>query len=219
MCWRRCCHVVSFTFTLSPEQIRCRPLSFPQVVGAGNFENSGDGGCVFWNHAPEIQQIGQSGSHDSRGPDQTGDVSVVASRLEVGFAEGSKPGSQPAAHPAVSVKSKLAGRRVLRLPGIGSQRNPRHTTPILATISHNARDLRLSASPNSATSQPAPLPTSRHPLPPQLSPLSDSHIAPGYHLFGPLRMSKNTQLRALSSFRKNEIRLRGDGGVRVEALT
>ncbi len=95
--WRRCCHVVSFTFTLSPEQIRCGRLSLPQVVGEGNFENSGAGGCVLWNHAPEIRQIGQSARNDSRGPDQAGDVSAVASRLEVGFAGGSKPGSQPAA--------------------------------------------------------------------------------------------------------------------------
>ena len=44
--WRRCCHVVSFTFTLSPEQI-VWGRSLPQVAGEGNFENSGAGGCVF----------------------------------------------------------------------------------------------------------------------------------------------------------------------------
>ncbi|MFM7919934.1 MAG: hypothetical protein ACKPJJ_06875, partial [Planctomycetaceae bacterium] len=47
------------------------------------------------------------------------------------------------------------------------------------------------------------------------SPLSDSHIAPGDHPSGPLRMSKKTQLRPLSSFGKNEIWLRRDGGVRM----
>ncbi|MGV2340324.1 MAG UNVERIFIED_CONTAM: hypothetical protein LVR18_42160 [Planctomycetaceae bacterium] len=35
--------------------------------------------------------------------------------------------------------------------------------------------------------------------------LSDSHIAPGYHPFGPLRISKNTQLRSVSSLRRSEI--------------
>ena len=55
---------------------------------------------------------------------------------------------------------------------------------------------------------PAPI------FPATLAPLG-FRIAPGYHPFGPLRMSKNTQLRPLSSFGKNEIRLRGDGGVRV----
>ena len=66
--WRRCCHVVPFTFTLSLQEIRCRWLSLPRVVGEGNFEISGDGGCVFWNHAPEILQIGQPGSNDPHGP-------------------------------------------------------------------------------------------------------------------------------------------------------
>ena len=47
LCWRRCCHVVLFTFTLSSEQIRCRRLILPQIAGEGNFENSGAGGCVF----------------------------------------------------------------------------------------------------------------------------------------------------------------------------
>jgi hypothetical protein len=87
----------------------------------------------------------------------------------------------------------------------GSQRNPRHRTPILATISDDARDLRLSAVANSATSKTAPLTLSWLPFPPQLSPHSDTQIAPGYHPFGPLRMSQITPLRAVSSFRKNEI--------------
>ena len=38
-----------------------------------------------------------------------------------------------------------------------------------------------------------------------LSSLSDSHIAPRYHPFGPLRISRNTQLRPLSGFGENEI--------------
>jgi hypothetical protein len=113
------------------------------------------------------------------------------------------------------VKSKLADRRVLRRPGIFSQRNPRNTTQILERTYNENRDLRFSTPTESATLRPGPPATSRHPFPPQLSPLSDSHIAPGYHPFGLLRMSKNTQQRALSSFRKNEIRLRNNGGVRV----
>jgi hypothetical protein len=58
---------------------------------------------------------------------------------------------------------------------------------------------------NSATSNTHPPTTSGPPFPPQLSPLSDSHIAPGYHPFGPLRISKNTQLRSVSSLGRNEI--------------
>ena len=107
--------------------------------------------------------------------------------------------------PAVSVKSKLADRRVLRRPGIFSQRNPNNTTPIMARTSDDNRDLRFSTPTVSATLRPGPPATSRHPFPPQLSPLSDSHIAPGYHPFGLLKMSKNTQQRALSSFGKTEI--------------
>ena len=116
--------------------------------------------------------------------------------------------------PAVSAISKSTDRRVLRFAPICSQRTPRNTTPILATISDDDRDLRLSALANSATSQPAPLTTSRHPFSPQLSPFSDSHLAPGYHPFGPLRMSKNTQLRSLCSLGKTENWLRVQGGVR-----
>jgi hypothetical protein len=104
---------------------------------------------------------------------------------------------------------------VLRLRQLPSQRTPRNTTPELVTTSADTRDLRLSATAASAISSPHPPPTSRAPFPPQLSRLSDSHIAPGDHPSGPLRMPKNTQLRPLSSFGKNEMRLRGDGGVRV----
>ena len=42
-------------------------------------------------------------------------------------------------------------------------------------------------------------------FPGSLSSLSDSHIAPRYHPFGPLRISRNTQLRPLSGFGENEI--------------
>ncbi|MFN5287280.1 MAG: hypothetical protein ACK5KS_20870, partial [Planctomyces sp.] len=42
-------------------------------------------------------------------------------------------------------------------------------------------------------------------FPSSLSSLSDSHIAPRYHPFGPLRISRNTQLRPLCSFGENEI--------------
>jgi hypothetical protein len=104
--------------------------------------------------------------------------------------------------PAVSVKSKSTDRRVLRRPGIFSQRNPHNTTPIMARTYDDNRDLRFSTPTESATLRPGPPATSRHPFPPQLSPLSDSHIAPGYRPFGLLRMSKNTQQRPLSSFRK-----------------
>jgi len=47
--------------------------------------------------------------------------------------------------PAVSVKSKLADRRFLRLPGIFSQRTPRNTTPTTAKTPGDARVLRLAA--------------------------------------------------------------------------
>ena len=107
--------------------------------------------------------------------------------------------------PAVSAKSKFTDRRVLRRSQLPSHRTFRNTTPTLATTSDDTRDLHVSAHANSATSPPTPVVTSRPPFPPQLSPLADSHIAPGYHPFGPLRMSKNTQLRPLSSFDKNEI--------------
>ena len=108
-------------------------------------------------------------------------------------------------HPAVLAKSKSTDRRVLRRSRSCSQCIPRNTTPELAETSGDTRDPRLSAAAESAKSPSAPPTTSRSPFPPQLSPLSDSHIAPGYHPFGPLRMSKNTQLRPLSSFGKNEI--------------
>jgi hypothetical protein len=87
----------------------------------------------------------------------------------------------------------------------GSQWNPRKATPTTAKTPGDARVLRLSALGNTAMSMPAPPTTSRHPRPLQLSPLSDSRIAPGYHPFGPLRTSQITPLRAVSSFRKNEI--------------
>jgi len=84
--------------------------------------------------------------------------------------------------PAVSAKSKLRDRRFLRLPVTCSQRNPRSTPPITAATSANAQALRLSGCVNSATSKIAPLIISRHPFPPQLSPLSDSYVAPGDYL-------------------------------------
>jgi len=107
--------------------------------------------------------------------------------------------------PAVSAKSKSADRQVLRRRQLPSQRTFRNTTPELVTTTADTRDLRLSAAAESATSPYHPPATSRSSIPPQLSPFSDSHIAPGYHPFGPLRMSQNTQLRPLSSFDKNEI--------------
>jgi len=107
--------------------------------------------------------------------------------------------------PAVSAKSKSTDRRVLRRSQLPSHRTFRNTTPELLKTSANTRDLRLSAAAASAKSPSAPPATSSHSFPPQLSPLSDSHIAPGYHPFGPLRIFKNTQLRPLSSFDKNEM--------------
>ena len=84
--------------------------------------------------------------------------------------------------PAVSAKSKLRDRRFLRLPVTCSQQNPRSTPPITAATSANAQALRLSGCVNSTTSKIAPLIISRHPFPPQLSPLSDSYVAPGDYL-------------------------------------
>jgi hypothetical protein len=107
--------------------------------------------------------------------------------------------------PAVLAKSKLTDRRVLRFALICSQRTPHNKTPILAGTFEDTRDLRLSGLANSAISPLAPPPTSWTPFPTQLSPLSDSHVAPGYHPFGPHRMSKYTQLRSVSSLRRSEI--------------
>jgi len=106
--------------------------------------------------------------------------------------------------PAVSARSKSTDHVDLRILGNCIARIPRNTTPTLVETSDDTRDPRLSAAAESATSPHHPPATSRSSFPPQLSPFSDSHIAPGYHPFGPLRMSKNTQLRPLSSFGKNE---------------
>ena len=114
-------------------------------------------------------------------------------------------GRRTRSNPAVSAKSKSTDSRVLRFSRSCSLRTFRNTTPTLVTTSNDTPDLRLSAAPAIATSPPNPAFTSRPPFAPQLSPLPDSHIAPGYHPFGPLRMSPNTQLRPLSSFDNNEM--------------
>ena len=106
--------------------------------------------------------------------------------------------------PAVSARSKSTDHVDLRILGNCIARIPRNTTPTLVETSDDTRDPRLSAAAESATSPHHPPATSRSSFPPQLSPFSDSHIAPGYHPSGPL-----------SSFGKNEISLRGDGSVRL----
>ena len=59
---------------------------------------------------------------------------------------------------------------------------PRSTPPITAATSANAQALRLSGCVNSTMSKPAPPIIFRHSFPPQLSPLSDSCVAPGDYL-------------------------------------
>jgi hypothetical protein len=198
-------------FHAVPEQIRSRPLSLARVVEEGNFEISSDGGSGNWQRDGQpcsgiLQMLASVPFTRKPAADQLCCCFTVPTRHVVLWIQRESPKSPSQVQqntavsprnsqaPAVLAKSKSTDRRVLRFAPIWSQRTPRNTTPRLATISDDARDLRLSAVANSATSQPAPLTTSQHPFPPQLSPLSDSHLAPGYQPFGPLRMSQNTQL-------------------------
>ena len=209
-------------FHAVPEQIRSRPLSLARVVEEGNFEISSDGGSGNWQRDGQpcsgiLQMLASVPFTRKPAADQLCCCFTVPTRHVVLWIQRESPKSpsqvqqntavspRNSQHPAVSAKSKLADRRVLRRPGIFSQRNPHNTTPIMAGTSDDNRDLRFSTPTESATLRPGPPATSRHPFPPQLSPLSDSHIAPGYHPFGPLRMSQNTQLRSLSIFGKIKI--------------
>ncbi|MEY3174021.1 MAG: hypothetical protein RLZZ436_1935 [Planctomycetota bacterium] len=209
-------------FHAVPEQIRSRPLSLARVVEEGNFEISSDGGSGNWQRDGQpcsgiLQMLASVPFTRKPAADQLCCCFTVPTRHVVLWIQRESPKSpsqvqqntavspRNSQHPAVLAKSKLTDRRVLRFALICSQRTPHNKTPMLAGTFQDTRDLRLSGLANSAISPLAPPPTSWTPFPTQLSPLSDSHIAPGYHPFGPHRMSKYTQLRSVSSLRRSEI--------------
>lgn len=80
--------------------------------------------------------------------------------------------------PAVSARSKSTDRRDLRILENCIARIPRNTTPTLIETSEDTRDPILSAGAASETSPSVPPPAIRPTFSPQLSPSSDSHIAP-----------------------------------------
>ena len=200
------CGALIFSFVVRRGDCRQRCVSraaFPRVSRSallcrhGSVFCGGSTQCCGHHHSVVHLRFRESISREDRSRSPGCWVSLVGARLSGDLGTGVWMEGTPR---ALKFKQRhfAAGNAAATPEGC-------NTTSIPAWNSDAPRDLTPADSTNSATSKAAPLPTSRHPLPPQLSPLSDSHIAPGYHPFGPLRMSQNTQLRPVSSLRRSEI--------------